>query len=140
VPQGVKILASLSNSDQLAVAPICLADVVWTPRTLVSHERASLHLGLAARHAIGLPLPTLDAAAMAPRELASLEDNMTNHELYVRKSDKTVIANLIDALRSIRNYAVFAKRKTKVPTEAADFDSIEKVAEEAIEESGYSHL
>ena len=58
----------------------------------------------------------------------------------IRKSDKSVIANLIDALRSIKNYAVFAKRKTKFPTEAADIDSIEKVAEEAIEESGYSHL
>ncbi len=61
------------------------------------------------------------------------------HELYIhRKSDKTVIANLIDALRSIKNYAVFAKRK--MPTEANDFDSIERAAEEAIEESGYSHL
>ena len=58
----------------------------------------------------------------------------------IRKSDKTVIENLIGALRSIRNFAVFAKRKTKMPTEAADFDSIEKVAQEAIEESGYSHL
>ena len=63
------------------------------------------------------------------------------HELYIhRKSDKTVIANLIDVLRTIKNYSIFAKGKCKTPAEANMFEGIELTAEEAINESGYSHL
>jgi len=52
------------------------------------------------------------------------------------ESDKTVIANLIECCAR----SIFAKGKCKTLAEANRFEGIELTAEEAINESGYSHL
>jgi hypothetical protein len=75
-------------------------------------------------------------AALEPsREYGGKHDSLV-HELYTTKSDMSIIDDLLDALRTIRDYAHFAKRVSNTLHEAGEsLDQLAAVADEAIVEA-----